>query len=369
MVNLWDQFIGNAIKAAQPQTQQRAQLQTQQRTQPRMTGTRPTSSPSPDNTTPKNGWDAFWKGVTTGYGPGPEAQKTVREAQKDPVSKNPYVSSPVWNQGAGSARQENEPQELEKRSGFRIVREVPQAEWNAMSPEQQRAITANWALYQATLADKEIEQKENPAEDYQQAFSSVFGKNVNQQSKSYAPNTVKLLNELGYSSEDVNLDSFLDGSALSSYQDILGREPVGYTSQVRTSVRNALGGADFWTAPELQKSLEAGQSLIQAMRSSGTASSSFLGYIDPIQDYDSMIPADRKERIDKILWGMASKGVYQRIQQEPELKQALHDELDELTSNVDPNVLANYWLKNYEAILGGGEEFMSPQDFERIWIK
>src|SRR5690606_39170007 len=70
-------------------------------------------------------------------------------------------------------------------------------QWNAMSREQQQGVIANYALYEAGLADAELDTdldtalQEDPT--YLDRVNALFGEGGG--SDSYAPNTVRLLEE------------------------------------------------------------------------------------------------------------------------------------------------------------------------------
>lgn len=211
------------------------------------------------------------------------------------------------------------------------VRELSEQEWAALTPEQQRGVTANWLLYEAAQQDRELGQKSSQGDsDYQQRVREIFGEKGG--SKEYAPNTVRVLSELGYKNDKSDLDLFLDGRATASEQDmrILQNNP-------EASGRSALFGELTQTlnGPDVQAALQKGAGLLDALRSTGTLSPETQSTLE--RGNARNIDPDRMERLFNVYQGLASPSVNQQIEQNAELSNRLRADLEEATAGLNPD--------------------------------
>jgi len=244
------------------------------------------------------------------------------------------------------------------------VRELSQDEWNALSPEKQKSVIANFAIYQAAQEDKKVSPTATHEEGYDDAVNAIFTENGG--SDKYAPNTIKVLQELGYTNPEADLDNFLDGSALANEADINGTD-TSRTSKIRQGVFDGLGTASGLNGPDLQSALEAGSSILDSIRDSSTVGSDLKTYAG-LAPKDSGIPAERESALQNVLTGMASKSVWDRVQTDPETNNALRADLEDAMAGLDPSAVAAYFDKTYKGQTGD-DKFMSYDDFAKNWLR
>ena len=206
--------------------------------------------------------------------------------------------NPVQKQVAGGIRAEGEKIESRKTKddyaaslGNLTLDDSGRLTWdqyNALTPLQRSAVDANEAILQAIEADKADAGKgavTNDTWDYDQTVKRLFGAEGG--SDTYAPRTVKLLDELGLTdTKRGDLDNYLTGGALISTDDLagLGADALPALQQRAVEDRtdrenNALAFSGLASA-RAADTLSAGQSLLDTLNSeSGPA----VGF-NPVDD-------------------------------------------------------------------------------------
>lgn len=91
-------------------------------------------------------------------------------------------------------------------------------EYKDLSPDQKAATDFNTLLSKAVASDRKLDGAK-ASEGYDSAEAAVFGKD---QGDTYAPATVALLNSIGFTSEDVDLDDFLKLKTAVNTTDLQG---------------------------------------------------------------------------------------------------------------------------------------------------
>lgn len=244
------------------------------------------------------------------------------------------------------------------------VRELTWDEWNALTPEQQEQVTANWALYQAALSDREAGETGQGKEDYQSRVDAIFGADGG--SDTYAPNTVNLLTDLGYTTDMGDLDSFISGGAISTYEDILG-QTQGARADARREIVTGLGESSLFDSEGLTTALAAGQELLDALRGSGSVSETFRQFSGLGQPAAASIPAEDQEHLRTILSAMTNRSIWSRLDTEPDLGADLQAELDQANMTYGP-LLAQFFDENYKGF-GGDDQYMSYDEFRNNWLE
>ncbi|QYC53811.1 hypothetical protein SEA_EUGENEKRABS_41 [Microbacterium phage EugeneKrabs] len=285
----------------------------------------------------------------------------------EPVNNPAEFFQPV--QGA-SDRVENIKQEEELRQSFQpaefTVRQLSQEEWDALDLKTQQAITANYALYQATQADKGMEPGERE-EGYDDLVSKIFGEDGG--SDTYAPNTIRVLKELGYMNEQNDLDYFLNGGAILSEDELLN----GKGNEARLSVLDELQNSSTWQNSNLVPMLEQGTSLIESLRQGDALSADTLRLagISPLAMYD--IDPERADALNGLMQGMASRDVWAAFETDPEASASFKADFDHITNGMDPTLVARYFRESYpqyfqNAAFGDANSYMTPDEFYANWL-
>lgn len=145
-------------------------------------------------------------------------------------------------------------------------------QYNALTPLQRNAVDANEAIIQAIEADRaDAGAGAKPEDwDYDQTVEKLFGKGGG--SDTYAPRTVKLLDELGLTNTtNGDLDQYLNGGALISTDDLakLGADQLPALQQRGTENRserenNALAFSGLASA-RAAETLAQGQTLLDTL--------------------------------------------------------------------------------------------------------
>jgi len=261
--------------------------------------------------------------------------------------------------------------------GEREVYRLSDEEWAGLSEEQQQGIIANYALYEASLRDNEAAVSfNNPDvdEQYGKQVEAIFGEKGG--SKYYAPETVRVLNELGYTDVDNNdLDNFLNGSAIASYEDILGKTPEG-EGVGRRATFNKLMESEAFDAPEIGDLLSKGTDLLGAVSSSGQFSNAtldLLGWDNTQAGAESVagqIDPNQQVAMRDLLTQVSNKDVWGQIQNDPEAATQIQQMWTSATNGLDEDTVAKYMLELYDANdLTGYEGYMSRDEFIQNWLE
>lgn len=238
--------------------------------------------------------------------------------------------------GGGTATPEQIQERQWSYKNKRGVRELSNEEWATLTPEQQQQVTANFAIYQATQADK--------------AAGDAAG-----------TSTRAVLDEFGIEGP---IDRFLDGSAIATIADIMGTS--GSTKTIQTA--QSLGQSQVFDNEAVVNLVQQGQSLIDALRGSGVVSDSTSSYLQGAQKLASeQIPADRLEALDRVLVDMADREYFQFTQTDPDANQSLRTNLAAATADIDPALVSQYFLEQLS--FGGNDIFMTPEEFTQNWLE
>ena len=147
------------------------------------------------------------------------------------------------------------------------VKQLSWDEYDALTPQERAAVDFNGALFDASEKDQAAGLKGSD-DDYTQALRKVFGGNAS--ADTYAPNTLALLDEIGYSDMGGSIDNFLKQGAAISTDDFAKLQGTGVLS------KEAQDSADYRTRyvrdvanrtnTTLNDLLSKGQSLLQGMQ-------------------------------------------------------------------------------------------------------
>ena len=243
--------------------------------------------------------------------------------------------------------------------------QISPEQWATYTPEQQQGLIANYALYKAVEEDRRLGQKVSdldPEEtaSYQDSIDVMFGKEGG--SETYAPNTARVLRELGYTNTEVgDIDHFLNGSAISTLDQVLAGN-----QGARGEVFTALGAAPAFTENETYRAqLDKGAAILEALRDSGTFSVDVSRQAGVPLTARDQIPEDRREALDNVLMGMANQSVWDTIQTDAEVNRQLSEDITNATQGLDPGIVNNYFREVY----GNLQNAMPQQQFEQYWLK
>lgn len=162
------------------------------------------------------------------------------------------------------------------------VKALTSEEYAAMSPQQKAAVELNSMLVEAVKADMAIPKNHRKVEDsYRDAVEKIFtGEGAEASKKNYAPNTVAILSDIGWSATATDLEDVLSGKLGFTRQDIkdLGPEREGVAPD-----------ASLNTAEKLRDEIQA--SLVKAFtaaRKEPIQGQNLLGAKQELLDYDKM---------------------------------------------------------------------------------
>jgi len=281
-----------------------------------------------------------------------------------PVTNSPFEN--VANREAAAAAdainaREGFTDSLYNFEGPRQVRELTPEEWAGLSPEQQKGVIATYALYEASLADRTAEGKAD--EDYNQAVLDIFGEGGG--SDTYMPNTIKVLQDLGYNTETGDLDNFRTTNAIADYRDILGSGGLKGEGQ-RLEVFNDLAASPAFNDESVQVSLEAGASLLDSLRNSGSFAPSvfeFGGLSTPVTE----LGAEDQDYLMTMLKGLASRDIWARLSEEQNLNDEVTADLQAARDKYGDDVISTFFLNNISGFTNN-TDFMTPEEFRTNWI-
>lgn len=245
-------------------------------------------------------------------------------------------------------------------AGQREVRELTPDEWASLTPDQQQGVISSWALYQASLDDQQYAD-EVGKEDYNAEVSAIFG---DRGTDKYAPNTLRVLQELGYTADGVDADAFIDGGAIPTYEDILGQS-TGTTADARRGIYESLAGSTLFDSEGITSSLANGQGLLDTLRNAGNISTDFKKYGGVMSNYGDLGDEDF-DYLNTILKNLAYKPVFERIGTDAELNDRLTQSINEANSTYGPEIVTQYFLDSVR----GFEDptFMNVDEFRANWL-
>ncbi|QFG04965.1 hypothetical protein Fullmetal_42 [Microbacterium phage Fullmetal] len=244
------------------------------------------------------------------------------------------------------------------------VRELSDAEWAALTPEQQRSVLSTWALYQASLEDQELGASVADAEEgYADTVNSMFTNKGG--SDTYAPNTVRTLQELGYTNENADLDQFLDRSALPSYEDILG-QTSDRSAENRQATSAAFSGSSLFSSEGITTALAEGQSLIDALRVSGSVSDDFKRLTGVSGDYSSLTEDDF-DSLNTLFNNLSNRDVLSRMSTDPELNARITSYIDEANAMYGPELVSRYFDDVAKTV--NDPAYLTYDEFVQNWME
>lgn len=245
------------------------------------------------------------------------------------------------------------------------VRELTTDEWNALTPDQQQGVLSSWALYQASLEDQALaETAPEREEGYDEAVNAIFSEQGG--SDTYAPNTVRVLGELGYQNQSADLDNFIDQSALPTYEDILGQS-LDNGSSARKDVYSALAGSTAFDNETITSALDRGQNLLDAIRVSGAVSDDFKMFSGVQSDYGDLTEEDFGN-LNTLLNNLSNREVFARISSDPELNQRLTDSINEANELYGSDIVSRYFMDSVKTF-DNLTDYMSPEEFSQNWLE
>lgn len=280
------------------------------------------------------------------------------------------VSNDLTNDTKGKiakADQANKREDYLDSFGARIlnVKQLSEDEWAALSPEQQKGVLANFAIYQAAQADKKLGPNEKRDEGYDQSVKDMFGEEGG--SDTYAPNTLRVLSELGYKDTNSDLDLFLDGRGIATDEDVKRVTANTPEKTGSASILQRLENSDTFKGTALNENLANGARLLDALRDTQTLSDDTLNLVGG-GSAASQLPQDRLADLDNVMQGMMNKSVWERVQQDPKLGQSLQSDITAATEGLDPALVRRYFAERYRDY-NGDPNFMNFDEFTTNWLQ
>lgn len=239
-------------------------------------------------------------------------------------------------------------------------RELTPEEWSALTPEQQKGVISSWALYQASKEDAALEANAAKDEYFDTDVASLFGEDGG--SDKYAPNTLRVLQELGYANQQGDIDNFLDGTAIPTYEDILAKSG----NKPRQEISTALSSSAAYNGEDIAASLSAGKDLLDSLRVSASTPelTRFGGVLNPA--YSSLADTDLED-LSALLNNMTHKPTFERMTQDPELYERITSAINEVNSQYGEDTVAQYFRDNVSAF--ANPEYMNENEFMQYWME
>ena len=239
-------------------------------------------------------------------------------------------------------------------------------QWAQLDPEQQQGVIANWTLYQASLADKALNQKGGWDDDYTKNVKEIFG-DANRGSDYYAPNLVRALNELGYTDKNSDLDYWLNGSTYSSYEDILG-QTKGVDADARRNIYGQLEKSAVFDEEPVVAALTSGSNLIESLRNSAVLSSETIGYAGGQDWAGNQLSDDDAKELDSALDFMLNRENTRLLKTDKATADEFNANMAELQRKIDPQLINRYFMESLDG--WAGDEFsLSRDEFKSNWLK
>jgi hypothetical protein len=318
-------------------------------------------------------WNDFWGGLNEQMSAGSDFDKSTRDYanlynQAQVAQHDPFGIATKQHQNFVQDKADQEAHDSYA-SKFQAapnmtVQEVSQADWDAMTPQQQKGIIANYALYQASLADKALPKDASRDTHYNDDVSKLFGDKGG--SDSYAPNTVKVLQDLGFkNSGSEDLDEFLNGGVLNNSWNTSRDTP---STQARADLFNRLANASNFSGDNVTAAEGAGLPLLDALRRASNFSDDFLKQAGVGLTAAGQLTEAQRKLLDNAQMGMRRKDVWDQIQSDPNVNNALKSTISEAYQGIDPKLATQYMLENYQADTTDPNQ-MSFEDFKKNWIQ
>lgn len=244
------------------------------------------------------------------------------------------------------------------------VRELSQEEWNALSPQQQQGVIANYSLYQASQADKELALKGNQDDEtYTSQVSEAFGEDGG--SDTYAPNTMQVLSELGYKNDARDLDEFLNGAAIADSRDV--RRSIDKGAEGTAKIFADLSNSPIFETDTVTAALDGGAKLLEALQVSDSQTQALLSFADA-GSAASKIPGDRLEELNALIDNMGNREIYGLISTDDNDSKLMQDDIDAVTEGIDPNLIAQYMRETY-VNPNNDPAYMTQEEFIQTWLQ
>jgi len=246
------------------------------------------------------------------------------------------------------------------------VRQLSQEEWDMLSPERQKSITANYALYNARQADLALGKDEKHAEGYDSQVTNLFGDKGG--SDSYAPNTVKVLEQLGFTPDkNADLDQFLNGSVITSEQDLDNKGAGLQGAQARQTIFDQLGQSKGFATDALVASLGQGKKVLDALRDDSSFTPDVLKFAGVTPSVTSQLNDSQRKDLDQLMSGLTRNDVWEAANSDKSTADALKQDLADMTSQYGADTIQQYIKENYPAENDGNH--ITYEDFLKRWIK
>ena len=333
-----------------------------------------------ENTPPKNDfWGNVFGGLNTGASTAAKAVGDYWRSGEDKAQeRSEYLRSAqgLGAQGLTYEQLKNSPGldkaiEAKKEADFSVAeprtfgigsergtKQLSQSEWNALSTDQQKAVMVNWALYQAAAKDREnANNGDKPDDLYKKTVSDMFGDKLD--SSTYAPNVIKVLSDLGYKSDNVDLDDIIQGRTMASYADIAGG---ANPNTERQALSGALSSQAF-NSESVVGALQKGANLLDAVANDGS-----IGFREflPQSPYANLAGQDFDD-LAALGKNLSHRGFVERLKSDPALSAEVTSQIDEANSRFGPGVLSQYLLDMLRSNQDTGA-FLTEDEFRKTWL-
>lgn len=154
------------------------------------------------------------------------------------------------------------------------VERMSQADYDALSPLQRSAVDFNTSLVRAVRHDRKRQDQYKPSPDELQAYDAalidIFKDNVSGSDATYAPETVALLKQIGYTDENANLEDFLGLNASIHANDLGGLNTLDLSAGSKETASPEIDRANLVhdlasSTQHMEATLAKGTELLQTM--------------------------------------------------------------------------------------------------------
>lgn len=247
--------------------------------------------------------------------------------------------------------------------GATTVRQLTNEEWAALTPEQQQGVISNFALYQASLKDRTGASAVEKDEHYDKDVKELFG--TDRSSEVIAPETVRVLADLGFKHDQLDLDQILNGNAIASYEDILGQTQGG-AADGRRQVFESLAQAELYDTSSIQEALKAGQSLLDSLRNADNASSIVVaGKLNG--EASHLTGEEDRTFLSDLALGMANREMFARYQSDPDINTRMTQQIQQANEMYGPQAVSDYFVNTVHTF-DNHSAYMTPEEFAANWM-
>jgi hypothetical protein len=220
------------------------------------------------------------------------------------------------------------------------VRELTPDEWNALPLDQQQAITANFAAYQAGIADRRA---------------------------GGTSNTDAVMEQFGIDTDKVQAEDFISGEAITREEDINNQGLEG--ALPRLQVFEMFKQSPTFDNPALTDMLASGQDFISSLGRSGVLDpqvAGLAGVQTPAAQQVQELLGDDLQYLDQTFKGMSKRAVWDLLQVDEQANADMKADLDLWKSRVNPTLLKQYFLDTYPEM--DDPNYFSRDEFATNWL-